>query len=191
MVRSMFFRSSIYMTLLTLFCCFGGTNLFACDACGGGTCSNGFGMLSAYRNNVVGLGTGMSSYESAIEYDGTSEAYFYTTEFYCQYYVNDRIKLTLNQPLRRNVRMQEGEKSVLQGLADTRIAVNYLVLREAKIGQKMKLFLEAGVGLKTPIGRYNANLFDNNLPENFNIGNGSWGMILQQNAVLIWAIIMA
>ena len=53
------------------------------------------------------------------------------------------------------------------------------------INSHTSFYLEAGSGLSLPTGKYNSDLIlAENLPENFNIGNGSLGYILQMNAVL-------
>jgi hypothetical protein len=49
---------------------------------------------------------------------------------------------------------------------------------------KTAFYLEVGGGVSLPTRKYNAdNEFDENLPENFNVGKGSLGYTLQMNAI--------
>ncbi|MEN0003567.1 MAG: hypothetical protein AAF798_05465, partial [Bacteroidota bacterium] len=87
----------------------------------------------------------------------------------------------------------EGERSDLSGIGDTRIIGTYNLFRQKDLGSGIQLFAELGAGVKLPVGEYNPDIHDANLPENFNLGNGSWGFILQPNLVFTkgaWGLLL-
>jgi hypothetical protein len=71
----------------------------------------------------------------------------------------------------------------MSGLSDVRVLGSYTIFGNREVGDNSTIFLEVGAGMKLPTGRYDANIHDSNLPENFNLGNGSFGYIFQPNFV--------
>lgn len=158
---------------------------YACDACGCSIGGNGIGLLSNYRNNYIGLGWQLGRFNSVPGHGLGSEDQFHTLELSLRYHFTDRFKVLAFQPYRINRRLNSDQsEQQLSGISDTRILGAYTLLRDAALGT-VKVFWEAGAGVKLPVGTYNAHIHDTNLPENFNIGNGSWGYLLQSNLVLI------
>ena len=156
----------------------------ACDACGCSISGGGLGMLTAYRNNFVGLGWQALSFHGISLYGNSYKDYFQSFNLTARYHFTNRFKALLIQPYNLNIRYSDEETLSLHGLADTRILGSYTFLRNAKLGKQGELFFELGAGAKLPTGKYDPYIHQTNLPENFNPGNGSWGLVLQPNAVI-------
>ncbi len=69
----------------------------------------------------------------------------------------------------------------MQRFADAKIIANYAILNNKAIGDNQMIFLEVGGGLNLPTGKYNHEIGYATLPDNFNIGLGSYGYIMQLN----------
>lgn len=173
------------LLLLPLFALLSWQWALACDACGCSIGGNGIGLLGIYRTNFVGLGWQTVHFQSAPRHGAGSEDYFHTLELSVRYHLSDRFKVLVYQPYRLNHRLNsDGSDQRLDGMSDTRILGSYTVFQNQMLGSQTSLFLEIGAGLKLPVGAYNPHIHDTNLPENFNIGNGSWGYIIQPSLVL-------
>ena len=172
------------ITLLALFGLLFWQSSVACDACGCSISGNGMGMLTAFRNNFIGIGWQQTSFHGDPNHGDGAKDYLHTVELSVRYHFTDRLKVLLNQPFRINQRSIEGETRSISGISDTRIVASYTFLNRKKIGKNARIFFELGGGLKLPVGKYDADLHETDLPENFNIGNGSWGYIVQPNLVL-------
>ena len=169
--------------LLTMFGFFIHPFLMGCDSCGsvGG---NGIGLMSAYKNNFIGIGWQYASFRGVPEHGDGSIDHLHTLELSLRYHVKDRFKVLFYQPFRINNRNVNGQTDGLNGFSDTRIIGSYSLLKDVTIGTKINVFLEIGAGVKLPVGKYNAKIQEVNLPENFNPGNGSWGYLFQPSLVL-------
>ena len=158
-------------------------SVYSCDACGCSISGYGMGMFSAFHNNFFGLNWQLSKFESTSGH-GNSTDYFNTVEISGQYFLSDKFKILFNQPFRINRRVSGNSTNGLNGISDTRIVGSYSFFKNESISENLKIFFDLGAGIKIPVGNYNSHLHDLNLPENFNIGNGSWGLVFQPNAVL-------
>ncbi|HMQ64398.1 MAG TPA: hypothetical protein PKE06_27185 [Flavilitoribacter sp.] len=157
---------------------------FSCDACGCSITGSGVGMLVSYRNNFAGLSWFSTPYQASPDHGFGSKDRFQTLEFAFRFHIASRLKLLINQPYRINARTLDGETEQVSGISDTRIMGAYTLFRDVRLGARNKLFLEVGAGIKAPLGRYDAHIHDQELPENFNLGNGSWAGLLQANLVV-------
>lgn len=157
---------------------------WACDACGCSVNGGGIGLMSAYRYNYIGLQWHHAGFEATPGHGQGAQDGFHTFELAVRYHLSNRFNVLLNQPFNWNIREVEGIKHHIHGISDTRVFANYTLLQNAKIGKEAKLYWEAGAGLKIPLGEFDPNIHDKDLPENFNAGNGSWGYLFQSNMVL-------
>ena len=155
----------------------------ACDACGCSVGGSGMGLLTAYKNNYVGIGWQWSSFTASSEYESNTKDNFHILQLSARYYIVDKFKVQLSLPFRFNIRQSLGEKTSLNGISDARLLGSYILLQDTKVGNKSRLFIELGAGIKFPTGKYDAHIHDKNLPENFNMGNGSFGFIVEPNLV--------
>lgn len=167
---------------LAVFLCVLGTKAPACDACGCSVSGAGAGLLGNFRQNFVGLQYHFAPFASTLGHGGYD--YFHTAELSVRYRLAKRLNLQLHQPLRFNVRQHPDGNDTRSGLGDTRLLGNFILLNQLSLGKKMKLYAEAGAGVKAPTGHFDGRIRDENLPENFNPGNGSWALLLQSNLVL-------
>lgn len=155
----------------------------ACDACGCGIGGGGFGLLSLYRNNIVGLNYGVLPFKSQLssgEYTGTEDA-FYQLELQVRYEVLPGWRIDAFLPYRHNVRESPDGSMTLSGLSDLRVGAAYLLADNRAIGANgASWYWEAGPIISLPTGAYDANLLRSHfLPDNFNLGKGAVGVGFQ------------
>ncbi|MEO1263410.1 MAG: transporter [Bacteroidota bacterium] len=170
-----------YISVLA-FLLFATVNGEACDACGCSISGQGIGLLTNFRTNVAGIRYFNTPFHAA-PLEGSTEDRFHLAEFFVRYQFNKRFKLMLSQPYRYNVRRDLHASSLdIDGIADTRILGSYALV-DQWTSNTSRLYWELGAGIKLPVGKYDADIHDRDMPENFNIGNGSWGYLLQTSAV--------
>lgn len=155
---------------------------FACDACGCSIAGQGIGLMTNLRTNISGVRYYYNPFHASPN-EGSTQDHFHVFEAFIRYQVNTRLKLTLTQPYRNNIRQDDGAETLQQnGFSDTRLVGSYALL-DKWVGKDSRLYWEMGGGLKFPIGKYDADILDSDLPDNFNVGNGSWGFLFQSSAV--------
>ena len=161
-------------------------SLLACDACGCSASNIGVGLMTDYRSNFIRLGYFRTRYKSNSEHDHSGSDVFNQIDLSFRYAIGKKKKLwlTAHTPYNINVRSNESENLSVAGLSDIRLIASYVVLNNVLVGKASTLYLEAGGGLNLPTGKYDANLHDRNLPENFNLGRGNLGYIIQVNTLL-------
>lgn len=164
-------------------------SLFACDACGCSASNMGIGLMTDYRSNFVRVGFFNTRFKSHPEHEYLVSDNFTQMDLSIRYAIgkNKRVRLNANVPFRMNSRSSEGEHLIEKGLSDIRFTANYVVLDNLPIGKKSTLYLETGGGFNFPTGRYDENIHDRDLPDNFNIGQGNFGYVFQMNAVFGFA----
>ncbi len=157
----------------------------ACDACGCSVNGVGVGLMATYRQNYIGFQYQYAPFSSTLEHAHGAKDYFHAFELTLRFRVFSRLNVQLSQPYRLNIRKSPDGNGTRSGLGDTRLIANYIILNQVPLGKNYKLYAEAGGGVKAPIGDFNPDLHaSQNLPENFNPGNGSWAGLLQTNLVL-------
>jgi len=162
--------------------------LSACDACGCGIGGGGFGLLSVYRNNYVGLSYGRLPFRSRLtsgEFTGTEDV-FHQLEIQARYEVWPGVRVDGVLPYRHNSRVSPDGDEVLNGLGDIRLGAAYILADNRAIGEKGgSWYWEAGLIASLPTGAYDNNLLDSRfLPDNFNLGKNALGAGLQSTLIL-------
>ena len=161
---------------------------FACDGCGCSASDLGVGLMTDYRRNFIRLSYFDSRFSSNHEHGlHNSSDIFMRMSFSFRFSFRKlpKLKLIGEIPYGLNFRNTNSIKTSIKGIADSKFLINYTLLNNKAINSHTSFYLEAGSGLSLPTGKYNSDLIlAENLPENFNIGNGSLGYILQMNAVL-------
>lgn len=155
-------------------------HLQACDACGSSIMGQQPGLLSAYRKSFVSMGWSQSLYHSVQGAGEGSTDLFNTMDFTFQHFLTNRWSVGLYQPYRINTRTTGATQTAVSGLADTRLNVNYTFYEQNDTFKPIEAYLGIGAWLILPTGVYDPDIHNQNLPENFNPGNGSLGMQLQQ-----------
>lgn len=160
-----------------------------CDACGCSIMGQPSGLLSQYRKSYLSMGYSRSGFTSAPGIgEGSSDA-FHTLDLTFQYYFSSRFHAGLYQPYRINTRNGGQGQQEVHGFSDTRLQGSYTFFQATKPKSKFVVYLDAGIGLSLPTGKYDPHLHDQNLPENFNPGNGSLGYSLSQTSSLSYGSI--
>lgn len=162
--------------------------LRACDVCGCGVGGGGFGLLSVYRNNYVGLSHGFMPFRSRLtsgEYTGTRDV-FHTTELLLRYEPLSRWRVDAFLPFRTNVRRSPDGDVTLSGVGDVRVGVAYVLADGQPLGAgRWSAYWEAGLIASVPTGAYDDDLLGSHyLPDNFNLGKGAVGGGLQTALVI-------
>lgn len=164
------------------------SNTNACDACGCSVNGFGIGLMTDYRSNFIRLGYFDTQFSSNPEHGHHNSSDVFTrmnVSFRYSFKKLSKLRFMGDLSYGRNTRSDSGSETSIGGFSDTRLIVNYALLNTMAKNMKTAFYLEAGGGLSLPTGRFNADIVsDEDLPENFNIGNGSLGYIFQMNAVL-------
>lgn len=166
-------RTFLLVAIATMF----PLSLSACDACGCGIGGGGFGLLSVYRNNFVGLNYGLLPFKSRLssgEYTGTEDA-FHQIELQFRYELLPGWRVDAYLPYRHNARQSPDGDETLSGLGDARLGIAYVLADNRALGNNGgSWYWEVGPLFSLPTGAYDENLLDNRfLPDNFNLGKGA------------------
>lgn len=155
----------------------------ACDVCG--SAGIGIGLLTDYKSNFLRWSYNQSKFQSVAHHENQSTDNFHQMKLSMRYTVLDKVHLMVQLPYSINTRTDNASGSTVKntGIADANIRSNYTVVNR-NITAKTSLYIESGLGLILPCGKYDARIYDRNLPENFNIGRGAFGYTTQTNAVL-------
>ncbi len=159
-------------------------NGFACDACGCSISGGGIGLLANYKKNFVALNWSGARFVGSPLHGSGGTDIFNTVELSLRFHISKRFKVQLNQPYRYNTRRIGENSDGRSGISDTRIVATYAILKDWPISKRIRLYFEVGGGIKLPLGAYDKDIQKKNLPENFNVGNGSWGYLFQPNLLL-------
>lgn len=169
---------SLLLTMVTW------TATYACDVCGCSIGGTGMGLMSAYRTNFASLTWQRVAFQGSLLHGSGSFDQFHTLDLNVRYHLYKRWQVQWQQPYRINIRDTQGEISELHGVGDARAWVNYVLL--PNVGQTLKWYAEMGVGAQLPTGAYNPQIHTLDLPENFNVGQGNWALLLQPRLIVQW-----
>lgn len=153
----------------------------ACDVCGCSINAYGAGLLSTYRYNTISLGWHDSPFQQLLNQGIPTKDNFRSLELSVRYHLSQRWVITLQQPYQWNHRLGPDKSVNLNGFGDTRLMGTYVFADNIPVGASSQLYWEAGMGTKLPSGRFNDNIYLDDLPDNFNIGNGSWAYLFQSS----------
>lgn len=160
------------------------TMAHACDGCGP-SIGSGMGLLTDYKSNFVRLGYWYTGFEAAPKVGYTLSDRFHQISLAARYSLGKKVRLVGELPFRSHWRHSALEPTAQQrtGLGDARL-LGYYVLYHRALSFNNDLYWELGGGFRLPTGYYDPNLHQRNLPEQFNLGMGSMGYLLQTNAVI-------
>ncbi len=165
---------------------FWAASILACDVCGCSANGYGAGLLSAYRYNTISLRWYHSPFEQILEQGIPTKDVFQRIDVNLRYHLSGRWIGNLVLPFQWNYREGPDRSLSLEGLGDTRFTLAYVVLDNILVGEKGQLYWELGTGVKAPTGKFDNDLYQADLPENFNIGNGSWASLWQTSLLYNW-----
>lgn len=158
-----------------------GLPLAACDICGGITSSVQVGLLNRVNSEYINMVYSRNLFH-AREDLGYDHDVFETVQLSWQKYLDDRWSILAQQGYRWNIRYSDEGEYGLNGLTNTNIAVNYRILNRSS--ETLNFIWRSGLSCKLPTGRFEENLYDKNLPDNFNPSDGSWGVGLSNDLIL-------
>lgn len=157
--------------------------LRACDVCG--SSSVGIGLLTDYKRNFVRLSYFYTSFEAAPHIGYRVSDRFHQANLSVRYGLGNRVRLFADLPVRSNWRYSALDNNPKQqtGLGDGRL-LGYYVIHNRALSFQNNLYWEIGGGFSFPTGQYDPDIHDRNLPENFNVGTGAMGYLVQTNAIV-------
>jgi len=157
---------------------------YACDACGCSIMGHPAGLLTEYRKSYLSVGYSHAGFTAAPGIGEGSVDAFHAIDLSFQYFITRRFSAGIYQPFRINTRTIGQSTQSISGLADTRMNVKYTFFEQNDASKPLEIYLDVGTGLIIPTGSYDPHIHDQDLPENFNPGNGSLGISLQQTSAL-------
>ena len=132
-------------------------------------------------SHFIRIDYSLFDYNLLSEYDFEVSDRFQSFTLSARYSINDRFRLLLSVPYGFNTRNEEGKNSTIKGVGDPRIELNWIVFKK-EYDEGRKIHLDLGYGLNLPIGSFDPDIHDLNLPENFNIGRASFGNNFSMNS---------
>ena len=159
------------------------SNLYSCDICGCAAGTSYLGVLPQFSSNMFGL---RFQYSKALHPSGNYntndkssqvlEDEFYSTEAWLRYYPAERWQVFMNIPYGVNQRIETNRTTMIQGIGDIRLNLNYSIVDYGdSIARDWKNLLLVGAGVGLPTGSYqqrdDAQLM---LPALFQIGTGAF-----------------
>jgi hypothetical protein len=161
----------------------------ACNTCGCSASSPYLGILSQRGGSFIGLQHTYRWYES---YHDASEKmqipgseHFQTLQLWGSYAIG-RVRVLAILPYQHNLKQEDGKRTVLSGLGDATLLVNYQLLKPAGNCGGWQHFLQAGGGVKAPTGAYNDEVLGSGdeLAPSMQAGTGSWDFLANANYTL-------
>lgn len=163
-----------------------GNNAVACDACGCAVSGSGIGLLNNYRTNIIGFRYSNVHFQASELLEGRTKDWFQQGELFARVQVANRWRVSAQLPFQWNKRETYTGNHQTEGLSDLRILGHFAFIDNTPIGKKGNLYWELGAGAKMPTGKYDPDLLDQDMPDNFNPGNGSWALLAQSNLVFTY-----
>ncbi len=146
---------------------------WCCDVCGCAGMMTGFGDLSLYPQNTIGLSYLSRSFESSLG----NRDHFTQLDISGRYVISPRWSVQATLPYLWGVRTRnEEDPTLISGLGDASIGTRFTALYSGSEESSRRLTLGAGVFL--PTGRFE-DRFGSLIPQNFQLGSGSWDYLLE------------
>ncbi len=158
------------------------TNIaLACDVCGTGLSNSDLGILTNSSSNFLRVGLTSLGFESEPQHETLIKDRLLQLELIGRFRLSEKLRLTGRIPYAHNTRQYEDEALSTKGLSDIQLLIGYIVIDSTIQGSN--IYFDITAGIKLPTGRYNEDLHEQNLPENFNVGRGNIATMTQLNFV--------
>lgn len=151
-------------------------HLNACDICGCSISYSNMGLLTNLHRNQLGFRHSNANFEVQSLSGELIKDRFQSFEINGAYYINSKLRLYADINFLNNTRKESDQKNGVHGIGDFKAGVAYELVNRKLFNDSYKFYFEIASQLKFPIGKYNAAIHDLNLPENFNLSNGAWGI---------------
>ena len=154
----------------------------ACDACGCSMHGIGVDMISVLQKNYFGMQYYTGTFTSNLPDSKGSKDKFRTLDFSLWVGIKYKWYVLIDQPYIYNTRKHPDGNGTVQGIGDSKISVHYILSKQSKSASNLHFYIDGGMGIKGATGKYDPYIhIQQNLPENFNVGNGSWGIFSATN----------
>lgn len=162
------------------------STLKACDACGCSGSDSGIGLMSNYKSNFLRVAVFNTRFQSNHNHDYLVKDNFTLYNLSFRYSFDNIKKFRLESSLPFGVFTRSLESEVLNnnGLGDLRVSGVYSIFDKVVLRPELSLYIEIGLTSILPTGEYDEGIHDRNLPSNFNIGRGSFGLGMLYNSIL-------
>ncbi|MBK9108293.1 MAG: hypothetical protein IPM92_07915 [Saprospiraceae bacterium] len=154
----------------------------ACDKCACNMSGPSGGISDLVYKNGMSLQYASAYYKS--NHMGKSTDVFHTCLLAGNYYLNENLKFNAQIPYQLNTRNSEVGNSQNQGFGDARVMLHAILMKARDLGKGYLAEAQVGLGFKLPTGKYLTDLHASNLPENFNTGNGAFGINAQASVAI-------
>lgn len=145
----------------------------------------GIGPLAEYRGNRIGVSWQEMGFQTVGEPDFTTVDMFRRMGVQLRHRMKNSLIVTAAVPYRwhRRHSVADGVRRI-KGLGDIELLIGKTLLDDVAIVDDWSTYIEIHLGGVLPVGRYDAQLHDDNLPLNFNIGRGAWAGLSRLTALV-------
>lgn len=161
----------------------------ACNTCGCSASSPYLGILSQRGGSFLGLQHTYRWFESYHDASEQGHApgyeYFQTTQVWGSYAIG-RFRVIGILPYQYNTKVEDGTRTVMSGLGDATVLLNYQILQPTATCSGWQHYLQAGGGVKAPTGAYDNEVLGSGdeLAPSMQAGTGSWDFVANANYTL-------
>lgn len=159
----------------------------ACDVCGCGVNTSFFGIMPQGNGHFAGLRYGQASFNASMVYnsplleDEHSDDLFQRVDLLANASLTDRIHVALSIPYIMNEMKGTHQNANFHGIGDIAVLGFYKPdLMKGRVA-KFQQTLFVGGGLELPTGSSDRESGDELINKNFQLGSGSWDLLLSAN----------
>jgi len=157
-----------------------------CDACGCSASGGGMGFSSMVNQNFVGMRYFYQSYSSRDGIFANSpwvDENFNTVQLWARIPVYKNFQISAQVPYHTNNRQLSTGKQQIDGMGDVTVLGLYTVYQTTKDSTVFTHTLQAGGGVKAPIGKYDS-ANNGSVNPSFQLGTGAWDYLLAAEYVI-------
>ena len=165
---------------------FSTTLLEDCDACGCSASGGSMGFASMLNTNFIGIRYFNQSYKSTDGLYSNSPWYnenFNTLQLWARIPVVKRVQISALIPYHFHIRETNSGTQNISGLGDITVLGMYQLYQTHKDSTLFIHSLQAGAGLKIPVGKFDATN-NGSVNPSYQVGTGSWDYLLATEYVI-------
>jgi hypothetical protein len=157
-----------------------------CDACGCSASGGSMGFASMLNTNFIGIRYFNQSYKSTDGLYSNSPWYnenFNTLQLWARIPVVKRVQISALIPYHFHIRETNSGTQNISGLGDITVLGMYQLYQTHKDSTLFIHSLQAGAGLKIPVGKFDATN-NGSVNPSYQVGTGSWDYLLATEYVI-------